>query len=490
MGSNYTNTLDRDFLLFQESYPDEARIIMRSASYFRVKPLWKNVNAQIMKCDVEGKFPSGPVIDRTVELVTAFLRYMTSSPDVSEDNHEYDLAKSPGLPFSKERIRTKGKVYTHHLPRLMKYVKDLKYPAIDSYNDKDELLDIEDLKRNKVRGVFGGSFHGVIRERILYGGQNKAILENSHTGWIKYGLVKQYGGFSKALRELEPYSFVWESDCSGFDRRVNLTLVYKVRNSLLVNIEGFEEMIESVTQNNIKPIVLLPNGYIVERQTGNDSGKNNTTVDNCIAHFIMMIYLFVKRCVELGIEPKLSFIFSKAHLLIYSDDKIGGTDLETWGFESPAEFLEYERNVYEEFGMECKPSSQYSTLKAPGDRIDPNHSFLGSFASFNESANMYVPYPRFGKICSSIVQKYPEQDELIRFMRALDLTICSFPNVEVFNSFIKYLEWYYDKNPAKSWMFDEILSTAEISTKSRDTFSRIYMGFETRGPGLHDQIRR
>jgi len=483
VGLNFTSLTDQDWIDFSLYDKDSARLIEESADYYRVRALWKNVSAQILKCDVRAVLPVGPIIEHTLKLVQGFLGFMRSAPDDSPANHVYCLDKSPGIPFSKLKIRSKKAVLEKHRDKLLKYVYDLRYPAVDSYNDKDELLPQEDLDRNKIRGVFGGSFHGVIRERIVYGQQNKAILENHKDNWIKYGLVKQYGGFNSAIQTLEPFSFIWESDCSGFDRRVCLKYVYRIRNALVIDVGPWKDMMESVTENNVHPLVLLPNGYVVRRQTGNDSGKNNTTVDNCIAHFIMMIYFFVKRLTDLNQPVKLSYIFKHANLLIYSDDKIGGTDLETWGFDSPQEFLDYEREVYAEFGMECKPSSQHYTIKKKGARLAPTHSFLGSYTHTDSQSGMYIPYPRFGKICSSVVRKYPCKDVVTRFHRIMDLTVNSYPSPEIFSRLLIFLQWFYNRFPKLQWQFDEILNDAEIDFSARDTFSRIYKGFEVSLPG-------
>jgi len=480
-GLNYTSDIDRDWVEYRKKFPSQSKLIEDSSTYHRVRPMWKNVSAQIMKCDVPAVYPVNSSMDETMKLLHVFFRYIRSKPSHENEDHTYDLAKSPGLPYSKHHQRDKRSVLDRNRKNLIKYTFNLSYPVIDSYNDKDELLDIEDLARGKVRGVFGSSFHGIIREKFLYGLQNQKILEDHQNSWIKYGLVKQYGGFNKAIRSLEKFPFIWESDVSGYDRKIFLKFVYEIRNANIIDKELYLDFINSVTQSNVFPFVLLPNGYLIQRRTGNNSGKNNTTTDNSIAHKIIMVYMFVKRLNEIGKPVSLSYIFANVELLIYSDDKLGGMNLSAFEFETPQEFLDFEREVYSEFGLECKATSQVHTLKKSGDRVPEIHSFLGSFTHYDEGLDVYVPYPRFGKICSSLVRKYPNPDILIRFCRTVNLTVSCYPNKEVFSRALHYLTWFYNEHPKENYLFDEALKMYDIDINARSSFRRVYLGFESEG---------
>jgi len=476
---NYTSTIDKDWLEYSKENPDLKQMIEASSSYYRVRPLWKNVAAQIVKCDVPAIYPVNLAMDETMKLMHVYFRFIRSEPSHETDDHTYDLSKSPGLPYSKHQMRDKRSVIERKRKLLIKFTFDLGYPVIDSYNDKDELLDIEDLERGKVRGVFGSSFHGIIREKFLYGLQNKKILEVHNESWIKYGLAKQYGGFNKAIRKLEKFPFVWESDVSGYDRKIFLKFVYEIRNENVLKKDLFKDMIEAVTESNVYPTVLLPNGYVVRRKTGNNSGKNNTTCDNSIAHKIIMVYMFVKRLREINKPVSLTYIYTNVELLIYSDDKLGGMNLSAFDWETPQEFLDYERAIYAEFGLECKVSSQVHSLKEVGQRVPPVHSFLGSFTHYDENLDVYVPYPRFGKICSSLVQKYSNPDILIRFCRTVNLTVSCYPNPDIFSRALHYLNWFYNKHPKFNYLFDEALHMYDIDINARSSFRRVYLGFES-----------
>ena len=178
---------------------------------------------------------------------------------------------------------------------------------------------------------------------------------------------------------------------------------------------------------------------------------------------------------------KLSIIMERIKLGIYSDDKLGSFNLNELEYETPEEFLEFERDCYAEFGLEIKKSAQYWTYDPELGRIDEGHSFLGSYASYSETANMYMPSPRFGKICSSFTQRYKNDDIVVRFARILNLTLNCFPDNEIFVSALKYLKFFYDSNQKKNYLFDELLHEVELDLSVTSSFQRIYLGFESRG---------
>jgi len=483
-GPNYTWTPDKDWEKYVQREIAAGRcgfeLIERTCDSMKVRALRNDVEAQILKCDVEPSYPNTGVSELALDLVVQFLSYIRSG--VGEAGMTFEMSASNGLPLSKMGFKCKRDVVENSKAREYnnKLAVDLRYIVVDTYSDKDELLTREELERRKIRGIFNSSFFGLIRERFLWGGQNDKLLANFKNSWIKYGMVKQYGGFNSELQPLEAFEFRWESDASGWDRKICLVPVYQIRNRLL-DYEGFENLLELATQNNIRPVVLLPNGYVVERATGNDSGKNNTTTDNSIAHFYILVYLFVKRMVEIGKTPNLTDIFNNVHVLIYSDDKLGGINLDFFQW-APEEFILFEREVYSEFGLELKASACLWTVAQKGDRLDKRHSFLGSYAHFDKNACMYVPYPRLGKICSTLTLKYSCDDVEVKFSRFLNLCINLTPNPDLFHESVQFLAFYYKEHPRFMWRFNEILKSIDIDMSVRRSFYRLYTGFES-GPG-------
>lgn len=477
-GSNYIDIKDRDFQEFKMA-GNLATNLEKYADSFEVRPIYKDVLAQIAKCDKPAILPDNPIFERTIEVLTSYFSFMESEPGHDNNEQTYDLGTSPGLPYNKNKMRTKRQVLEVMPEKLKEYITDLDYPDIDCANDKIELLTSEELKRHKVRNIFGSSFHGIYREKTIYGRQNNAFADKWKDGWIKYGFVKQYGGFNRLLKQLEKYDTLFESDCTGWDRSAPLSPVYRIRNALLIKLNDYWiSLRDKVTKSNVNPTVLLPNGYVVQRQTGNDSGKNNTTLDNSILHKIIEVYKFFKRMDALGIPLELSYLFENAHVAIYGDDKFGGMNLFKF-FDSVEHFKQFEIETYAEFGLEIKPGTQIVSFKGAGAMIPPEHSFLGSFAHFDNDKYVYVPHPRLNKVCSTMTQRYNGKDKIVRFCRMLNLALNCYPNKPVFEEALNFCKFLYGRDKDERWQFDEILRNVDISLSADDSFRRIYQGFES-----------
>jgi hypothetical protein len=478
-GKNFTDIEDVFWQRYKNTGADVS-LIEDLANCYRVRPLWKNVMAQIEKCDAPKIQPSNAIWDRVMLLCKSYFSFLEFEPSHNTSDHTYDLTTSPGLPWTKMGYKTKREVLDKFPELFLKFLYDLDYPVIDCYNDKDELLEVSDLDRNKIRGIFGSAFQGITREKFLYGLQNNALLEQHARLWIKYGMVKQYGGFSKEMKTLEKFDCIVESDISGWDRKACLDPVYVIRNANLLNSEKYADLIETVTDSNTRPMVLLPSGYVVKRQTGNNSGKNNTTTDNSILHFLIVVYMLMKALDRKGHELTLSNIFENAEFKIYGDDKIGGINLYYF-YDSLEEFKAEEVATYAEFGLEIKKTAQLITTKKPGDIISSEHSFLGSYAVHDSQTGMYIPHPRLGKVCSTFIQKYNNVDNIVRFCRVVNLVLNCYPNRKVFEQSLGYLKWFYKDCKNDRWRFDEILRDVDLDLNLDDSFRRIYLGFESRG---------
>lgn len=470
-----------------------------------VRAKLQSVYFSINKCDVPAIDPSpSKAIDTAMRFTEIYLSYIRCGLFRPDGGHEYNLNTSAGLPWLKYTCdcgtihKKKGELFEcpKGMDKVKHLVSDFYYIPVDTYNDKLEQLPEDDLImdgvrkidengntiESKVRGTFCTPVHFLAKEKFLFGGQNKKMVEGNMSSWIKYGGVKQYGGFNEMIKPLERFEFRCESDISGFDRTAYLKRVYILRRKLLITKYSpqLEELINHVESHNINPSVLLPSGLIVQRQTGNDSGRDGTASNNSILHLLILIYLFTKRQEFLNRPFSYEDIFLNVEMLIYSDDKLGSFSLKYWGFEAPEDYLSWERDIYAEFGMKIKKSSQLWTLSEPGKTLDSRHSFLGSYCHFSESTNMYLPYPRFGKVCSSIIYNATlNKIELVnKFQKIVNLTILSYCNPVIYDLLIRYLKWFMGEYPEFYEQFLLALDSREVNVATKLSFDRIYSGFE------------
>lgn len=478
-GENFHNIDDARWSQFIYENPQVDRDILENkADYYPVRAIWDNIKLQIKKCDVLPKFPHNNLFYQVLQLLTGYFCFLSSKPGEG-DWRAFELSTSPGLPFIKPpfKVKTKEVVVNSYFDTLTDFVSDPTIPHIDTYNDKQELLQIEDLKNNKVRGTFGTAFHALIREAYYFTGQNEKLIAARNFCWIKYGLVKQYGGYDRVARAIQKFPFRWESDFSGFDRTIFLMFVYIIR-LFNLHLSSFDVLLQAIVFYNIYCMVLLPNGWIVIRETGNDSGKRNTTADNGIGHFFFRIYMFAKRLQFLERPVKLSTIFENVEMAIYSDDCIGSLDLTYWDFATPDEFITFQNETAAEFGLLIKPGASLWSFDANCGVLDPKHSFLGSFFFYNDIHHLYSPFPRMGKICSSVVRRWDGKDPMVFFQRLADLALLCNQSPEEFGIVMCYIRWFMTKHPELGYKFRELLEEANLDGSIKRNYLTIVLGFE------------
>jgi hypothetical protein len=460
----------------------DCSLVEKTATSRVVRPLRKNVEATIAKCDAPYITPTGVNYTAVLLMVMQYFSYFRSSPDFVGP-FDVSTNTSPGFTYLKLGFKTKAEVLEFCKSYFLLLVVSTSHIPILTTNDKREILNKEELAANKIRMTYCTNFDFLMKQKFLFEGQNKLMLENFMNCWIKYGLAKQYGGFHRAIAPLEKFMLRIESDCSGWDRKSPLGDVYKIRRHNLCVPYYLEELYQYVLYFTLNPHVILPNGKVVMLKTGNISGSNNTTTDNSILHFLVLIYLFFKLWVLKfpDYSPTIADIFTRAIFCIYSDDKLGSFDREFFGI-TIEEFVQFEIDTYAEFGLVIKPGAHIIT-EGPG-LIDPKHSFLGSFCHYDVEAEKYVPYPRFDKICSSLFLEPLEKLKMTdHFERAMTLVVLSYPNPPIFEIGVEYLMWMYD-NPANAkyrQKFDRVLNEKNLDLSARKTFDNLYLGFEARG---------
>jgi len=414
-GDNFYDVRDEVFMDFSKIDPLNAQIILDDATSREVKPLVDSVKAAIKKNDVPFVYPNDK--DETYSLAKKYARrylgkYLRQPPSFPPEysEHEYNGNASAGI-IGKKTGFPKTSDYLESKP-YKEYSVDIDHIPIQLVNHKDEFLDMAtDLSRNKVRLVDCVDKSFLHKQKVLYHNQNKAFAEDWKDGFIKYGMVKQYGGLNVVVIQFEGCYLVSLSDCSGYDKVAVLTDVYEFRNEEMIDVrrlcgDGYQDFIDAikeyVTYYTLNPIRAHFDGSILLQKLSNSSGQNNTTNDNSILHVIMKFDTFITIWFEkYGHMPSYQECMENMVLAIYSDDKVFGIKFP---FDTDR-YKEIETKVYGKYGMVIKASASKVIEHVPGERFaDGELEFLGSTAIWCPDLEMYLPSPRIGKLCTSLTR--------------------------------------------------------------------------------------
>jgi len=266
------------------------------------------------------------------------------------------------------------------------------------------------------------------------------------------------------------------SDISGWDRSSYLRDVYYLRNKHLKCPPHFRDMQSWVTFFSIHGVSLLPNGQIIFKAVGNSSGKNNTCVDNGILHQIIVFDLIINMWLYKHHSlPTLQELLDVCDCALYSDDKVLVWCEETFGI-SVEEYVDLEKIIYAKYGMEIK--AKQSRCWTFSGKLDNRMEFLGSEAYYDSELGMYLPYPRFGKICSSLKRSLHALSPQEQYCKLVALASISYPRKDVFDFCILFLDWMWETYPEHQVFFDSHIRELQLDFKTPETFLRIQTGHE------------
>lgn len=473
-GKNFFENFDPLFESFEDVDKHSYDVIKNLADYRHVRPRWSGINLSLGKTDVPPKNPANIYYniakDYTLQHLALFLK-----ATICTDTVTYNMSTSPGAPFTWMGLKTKEEALGSD---LFKVLQEIDYVPLYSCYDKAEFLPLMDLERDKIRTMFSPDLVELMWQKIFFQEQNESLKLACDSTWLKYGLVKQYGGFGRFIEEIGELPLRFEGDISGWDRCVDVSDVYDIRTSCLDVPEEMQLKYFQVVLNILNSIVIFPTGDLVEMATGNRSGQNNTALDNSIKHIIIKFYQLIRLRVDNGFDvPSYNELMQNVRMGIYSDDFLMSLDEKFFPF-SLGEVNELMVSTYLEFGLVMKPSASFSTNS--WGLVDKNHSFLGSNPQWDVFFDAYLPVPRFGKVCSSIVYKPMSKidgfDFLVRLVTLLSLT---YVRKEVFYAILNYLK--YAMSCAEDEDLDDFhqyLGTVHLDLSSVLTFSFLLTGRE------------
>lgn len=479
-GENFTDTYDKNFEEF--SHLVDTTIIKENATYHKVRATDKGMKHEISTLDREAICPdfNDPILVHTMNIMRSHLAPVLSTSVTPDRDYVYHPSTSPGIMFKRNKIKTKQQALESEL--FKRTVLSTSHVPLSGFNDKLEFLPEEDLANNKLRGTAGTGIDLLAKQKLFFDAQNENIVKNCDNSWIKYGFTKQYGGFHRLLSRFEPFTAKMMSDVSKWDKSIFLLLVYMLRIEFLNFPEPLTELLIYTVFFSIFNVLVLPDGRVVLRKTGNNSGQNSTASDNSIMHMIIGVYLFVyiyfKKFGEFLSAKKL---FENVDMALYSDDKLGAFMHEFFDINVD-EYIKFETEVYGKFGLVVKPRSFKITIgKGP---LDPNFEFLGSLAHFDEFYQRYLPVPRYGKICSSILyEPIHKLDGFETFMRAHTLTLTSAPNEKIFTVLKQYCEFLFNKFKRDRTKILDALHTLKLNhVLTYEEFAGLYLGHESKMP--------
>jgi len=324
------------------------RVCGYAGEYYRVSPTVASVDKSIMLMDETPcyKFEQDPdwkAVRKAVEDKLTIVFRHTNASTIDDFVATCNFDSASGLPFRLMGLSKKYEVFEHDdiLDWIFSDEVTMSIP-VWSVSGKIEWYHISKIDAGKVRTFIIPPLHLFIWQSLLYKEQHDALKEY---WWSAYGFNPYNGGVDQLVAEMlaNGTNRYGEWDVKKWDRILPLLrTVHKFRKKFTaVELKRFVEWVEA---NTVESFIMTPQGLILKKIIGNNSGSGSTTPDNIVSH-MYIIYLLYYRIY--GNHAQALAAFAK----LFGDDCLSAVYSE----KTPDQLAEITREVYALFGLELDP---------------------------------------------------------------------------------------------------------------------------------------
>ena len=315
---------------------------------------------------------------------------------------DMDLSKAPGFFLTWRGFRKKEDAIAAGILSELNSLDLLKETPIWKVSGKGEIKETHEyLNEYKQRTFIIEPLEMLYHDKRIFGKQNEGI---KGVWWSAYGFNPYDGGVRRIADRLWRFPRSWEWDVRGYDRVMpHMPEIQGIRLTC-VSDDPFANW---VVDNKIDSLLVLPNGDVISKSWGNNSGSGTTTGDNIIGMSIIIVHGLLRA----GI-PKAT-IMRDVDCLIFGDDVLGGDRLDI----SDDTFKKIIENAFSLYGYTLDP------FKVSHDLC--GHTFLGF--EISKQGDEYLPKYNIARIAFSFSHSISEDvdpnKELSKMQSLLLMTV-------------------------------------------------------------------
>lgn len=368
------------------------------------------------------------VKDAFVEFEKVFENYYDTCPEAKDEELIYVPASSPGAFFKLfYGLKHTGDIFQSQtlINELHAFHEQPEYPTLWSTSAKQELLTMEKVETNEPRTFIipDKRYHYHCLKMEYH--QHLLLKELSKSGEAPFALGTSFyrKGFNSVLERLLPNEVIGAGDCSKWDSSTIWWLYENVVIPLRVKLykppthyavggvtklftqeereklrQDYAVRMTATYKDMVNACIMLPNGEVIQKQIGENSGKDSTSDDNTIMHFFIQCYMVAD-------YQRKHKEFANFKQVLYADDHVFSCKQNT------LENYETRMSYYKLFGILLKPAADLVTPTLEGQ------TFLGYTARWANEHKCYVPVYPIDKALATLVRPDGHCDELLRYIR-------------------------------------------------------------------------
>nr|YP_007969892.1 NIb [Donkey orchid virus A] len=170
---------------------------------------------------------------------------------------------------------------------------------------KAELRSMEKVQANKTRSFTAAPLDTLLGGKVCVDDFNNTFYETCLKGPWTVGISKFYGGWNEFLNELPEGWIYCDADGSQFDSSLTpylINAVLEIRTQCMERWTIGERMLENLYTEIVYTPIATPDGSVIKKFKGNNSGQPSTVVDNTLMVMLAMEYSKLKDSNKLNEE--------------------------------------------------------------------------------------------------------------------------------------------------------------------------------------------
>jgi len=313
---------------------------------------------------------------------------------------------------------------------------NISYVPIWTCSQKRELRSAEKIAEGKIRTFTASSFEQTICMNRLCQDMNEKFYANHLNNWSFVGGTKFLGGWQRLYEHLDvggKFPLAYELDESNYDCSLQQDLMYgqaDIRWEFLHSSYKTEEnrrRLWHLYDNAIYSLIVMEDGSLLRKNTGNPSGSANTISDNTMILFKLFAYAYIK----LAPEDFMSYsqFMRNVRAALNGDDNTFTTTEAVKDWFNPPNI----RRIWGEIGV---------ITKTPCDEARKLSEVEFLSQSFKKVDGMWLPSPETNRVLCSLLWASKKADVRWHFLRACALRMDSWANEEcnqILSGYIEYL---------------------------------------------------
>jgi len=339
---------------------------------------------------------------------------------------------------------------------------------------KAEIRPIDKVLNNKLRTFCASPVEHVHACARACGDMNAKFYNfaNRHQKgfWSCVGMSKFYRGWNSLANRLlrDGFNLGISLDVSEYDSSVNVFIFNIIRLFRQRCNPSNANKITTLYREIINTLMILCDGTLMRKSTGNPSGSENTVVDNTLGLYLLLSYCFIvqyKR--RFGSYPTYSLFTQNVEAALYGDDNTFTASTWFWSWFDLKE-------------MRSDALSLGFKLTADNDDFVPKPlselTFLSQRFHFETHLSIWVPVPSKSRIISSMLYGSAQRDMRFSLLRASALLIEGYFNVAVRAILQNFINFILQHNLPEGIVYQDITySQILANVRTRPEILGLYM---------------